>query len=261
MTEDPSSHGPFPQDSVSPLGAQGGPAPSGPGMGRRLLSLFSAPREAFRLPYRTTTWLIPVIIMACLQTTQVVLLSDIRLATNRARLEASDRIPEEQKTRMLEGMEAGQASSTRTIFSAVGGAVGGFVTLLVAALIYFLALNFGMGATTRFTQVLTVVALASLVVVLREVLRLPIMLSKESLEVYTSPAALVGSDNLLAVQMLNRFDIFDLYRMFLLTVGFSVLTAKPAGRTCIPVIAVWVLGTLMVAAVVKMAGPWGQIFF
>jgi len=230
----------FQDDQPHSALSQARPSPS---VGERILAVFHAPRRAFTPPLTTSAWVVPFVILLALQISQSVLLRDLGMAKARTAIENNDRIPQEQKDRILERMEASGSNPAARALQTVGGAVTNLLLgLLLPTLLYFLGLNFMLGAKTRFMEVFAVVLLAALVLVLRDLLRIPLMLSKQSLDVYTSPAAFVSSGSNITIQALNRFDIFDLYRLFLITIGFSVLTGKPAARTVIPVLIVWVLG-------------------
>ena len=221
-------------------------SPEPPSVWQRILALVASPRRAFSLPLHPSVWIAPLVILAAVQVSQSVLLRGLYQEKALAAIENNERIPEEQKQTILERMEAGQKNPTAYIAQTAGGIVVGLgIGLLVPALLYFWGLNFLLGAASRFVEVFTVVVLSSMVLALRDVLLLPLKLTKGSLDVYTSPAAFVTSSNQLVIQALNKFDIFDLYRLFLLVIGFSVVALKPPGRTAIPVLIVWGLGWLL----------------
>jgi hypothetical protein len=244
MPEDPTQASPgasFPAGTAFPPAPGAAPEPT---FGQRVLALVSAPRQAFVLPHRMAVWLIPMILMAMLAVTESVLLRDMGLEKAVAKIEHNDNIPQEQKDKILEQMRSPEANSRSEVLGPIFAVIGGAASLAVPALIYLLLLNFVLGGQTRFSHVLGVVCLSSLINLPREILRLPIILSKHTLEVYFSPAAFVGGDGGMAAKLLNRFDLFDLYRLFLLSVGFAVITQMPVKKTAVAVVSLWLLATL-----------------
>jgi hypothetical protein len=232
-----------------------GPAP--PGIWQRIVALFSAPRKAFALPWTSSMWTVPLVIVSLAGVTQGVLLRPLSNERARATIENSQRIPEEQKEQMLERIEAGQNSPAGQIGPPIAILVGTWLlAYLLPAVLYLFGLNFVLGARARFWEVFTVTAFSGLILVVREVVRVPVMLAKHSLDVYTSPAALVNPDNTALVYGLNIFDVFDIYRLIVLAIGLAVLTGLPLKRAGFPVLVVWLL--YAVAGLGCVLSPLGQ---
>jgi len=232
----------YPQSARSAHGS--GPAPT---LSERVIRLFTSPREAFAMPWPRNLWILPLLIMLGVSTTQSLLLRDIALEAQIDRLSAMD-ISQAQRDAILDSIESRSTGNVGVLIQTVLGVLFSIgLWYLFPALLYMVGLNFMLGAKLRYGDILGVTMLTALLHGLRELIRLPIMLFNNTLHVYTGPAALADSQHRALLALLQRFDLFDIYRIFLLTIGFAAISGLSAKRTAIPVLAVWVLaGTIMV---------------
>ena len=244
------SSGPFPAPPAAP-----GPEPSLP---QRFAWLWSAPRKAWTLPLAHSVWIVALIVLGVSQFGQSWLLRDLvreQMVTN---IEQNDRMTEEQKTEIVARMEEGYSSDARYAGQSLLGVVTALLMMvLVPAALYLFGLNFGLGARVPFREVFAVTAFSGLITVVRDLLRTPIMLQRETLYVFVSPAALVDPNNRALVWALDRFDVFSLYRLFVLAIGLAVIARMRPQRAAIPVVAVWLLVTLV--GVGFMLSPIGKL--
>ncbi len=233
--------------------------PGRPGLAARLARLFTSPRTAFQPPLGRSVWITALILLAAMQFTQAILLRDITREQVISGIERNDRIGEEQKESIIAQMETGYDDPGRFALQALWGVIGALlVSYLLVALIYHLALNFGLGARVPYGEVLGVVTFSALIFLVRDALRLPLMMSKETLYVFTSPAAFIDPNNRLLLTVLDRFDLFALFRLVLLTFGLASVSGLPPARTVVPVIVIWVLTGLLVVGF--MLSPIGKMF-
>lgn len=234
-----------PERNVASAGPGSGPVGPEPTFPTRLLRLFTAPRQAFAEPRGLRFWLVPLVILFAMSLAESLLLQDLY---NEWVLEAVDTNPllsEDQRNTALEALEEQQAGGT-TVGSVVQTAFGALGTAAIGAfglgLFYLLGVNFGLAGSARYLEVVGVLGLASMLDVLRSVITLPLKLSQQTLAIHTGPAAFAPDAGALTV-ILGSFDVFSLYRLFLLTVGLSVVGGVQVSRTAILVAAFWVLGT------------------
>ena len=205
----------------------------------RFIRLFTSPRTAWTLPLGHRVWIAALIVIADMQLAQGWLLRDLVVEQMTTSMSQNERLTEEQRELILE--------RTARAFSSFGsylpqGVIGVLWTIgvgfLIPALIYLLGLNFGLGGRAAFSDILAVTAFSGLVTVVRDLIRVPLMLSRESLYVFVSPAALVDPENRALLAALDRFDVFALYRLLLLAVGFSVIAGLRTSRTALLVLLV-----------------------
>ena len=246
---------PFPRSPATDggfLSDGGGPASPGsqalpeaePGFLTRCVALFSAPRSAFRSPRRLAFWLFPLIVILVVNVVDGVVLSDLYEAQTFETIESNRVLTEEQRTMMLEKMESGSEAGTTvgSVLKMTGGVVFNEVIVFsVLGLFYLLGVNFGLAGQARYLDVVGVLALSWMALVPRVLLTLPLKLSQGTLAIYTGPAALVSQDGGWLATVLGFFDLFDLYRLFLITIGLSVVGRVKASRSAILVAAFWLL--------------------
>ena len=100
-------------------------------------------------------------------------------------------------------------------------------------------INFGVGGAARFTDVLGVLSLSSLVYLIREAITIPLKLSQQTSQIFTGPAAFIDKSAGLVHHIAVMLDLFDLYRLFLVIVGLSIVGKVSTGRAAAVVLAFW----------------------
>jgi hypothetical protein len=213
---------------------------------RRIVFLFTSPSRAFEPPQDFTLWLVPLVLIAVINVVEPMLLKDLYLDKMRHFAEETTLVPESQKELFLKQIEESGETAGPLAWVTQAGSV--LVTLgllyFLPAGIYLLGLNFGLGGTARYADVLCVVCFSSLLLVAREIVTVPLKLERGSLAVFASPAAFVPADKKLLLEALNVLDIFHLYRLFLIIIGFSVVARVSVRNSAILVVALWGLWSL-----------------
>jgi len=222
---------------------------------RRALWLYSAPRRAFSPPLTHSTWIVALAVLFVVLFAQAVLVRDLVAEKQRPFIESNDRIPEERKEEILARM---QSPENYAVLSVIGTVVQLLFGYIIPALLFLFGLNFVLASSTTFKEVLSVTSLCGLALIPGDLLRTPLMLAKGTLDVYTSPAAFADPNNLPLVFALNRFDIFELYRLVLLALGLSVLARQSTKRTAILVGIVWLIFGLIGFGSVKLSSAFSQ---
>lgn len=231
----------------------------GPSLPQRFARLFHAPRLAFTPPVAHSVWICALLVLFLVQFAQGWLLHDLTLAEQRSSFERSESFSDEQREEILKRIDEGYDSPGKIVMSSARNAAAmTALTYLLSAACFLLALNFGFGARASFREVLAVTAFSNLVAVLRELIRTPLMISQETLYVFLSPAAFVNPENRALLAALDRFDVFTLYRLALLTLGFAAITGLSPRRTAVPVLLLWLIVGLL--GVAFWLSPIGKMF-
>jgi hypothetical protein len=124
---------------------------------------------------------------------------------------------------------------------ALAVATGPLLTLLIAGVV-FLAFRPGGGSTVSFTQVLAVVAHASVILAIRQLVSVPVSFAREATGAATSlglwlPALDTAS---FAGRVVSALDVFVMWWIVLLAIGIGVLyrrRARPLAATFLGVYA------------------------
>lgn len=213
----------------------------------RVLALFRDPPRAFIPPAHLALWLVPILLFAAADLGRSLALRD--LVMQQAEVAALEMdIPEEMRDQALALTErSGEwvATPQAIIGLAVAWLANAFFFCFGTAGLFFAALNFVLGGRARYLDVVMVVGLSGLIAVLRTTLLTPIMRMQQSLEVSASPALFFSVESGLVYKIARLFDVFDLYRIFLLTVGFAVVARVPWSRSAALVVGFWALWALL----------------
>lgn len=239
-------------DSGGDAGGNGSMLPPGeapdrePSLLSRFLALFSSPRRAFVPPRGRSFWLVPMILTGLVQGTHTFLLTDLYTETQRAAIESSTQLSEEQRAQILEQLDETHAESgPKIVQTAIGMIAGVAFTLALPAALLMFGINFGVGGAVRFLDALGVLSLTSLIYAIREAILIPLKLSQNTVSIFTGPAAFLDKDAGILYHIATMLDLFDLYRLFLVVIGLSIVGNVSTGRSAAVVLAFWGLFVLI----------------
>lgn len=229
-----------------------------PSLWSRFVALFASPRRAFLAPRGRSFWLIPLIVSALVQGAHAFFLSDLYSTEQRAAIESSTQFSEEQRTHILEQLDENSADAgPKIVQTAIGMIAGVLLSLVVPAALLMFGINFGVGGAARFIDALGVLSLTSLVYVIREAITIPLKLSQQTLSIFTGPAAFLEKSDGILFHIATMFDVFDLYRLFLVIIGLSVVGKVTTGRSAVVVLAFW--GLFVIVQIGVRLSPLGAI--
>lgn len=112
------------------------------------------------------------------------------------------------------------------------------------------------GGTTGVAAALAVTVHATVVLALQQLVSTPLLYARESLASPTSLATIlpIFDDGSWPARVFGVIDVFGLWWVWLLAIGASAMTARPARRYVGRFLAVYVAVALIVAAVMAVAG-------
>lgn len=210
--------------------------------GQKFLGIFNVQPAVFENLRLYPDWLIPVVIMILVSIIMIVSTSDLQLAAQREFIDSSEMIPEDRKADMLDQLENQSWLRTRLIPS-VGGIFGIFIYYAVMAGAFLLFGNFIFGGKASFKQLFALVSWGSLIGVLEMAIKLPLMLSKGTLKVYTSLALLMDPAESKSVlfAILDAFDVFTIWKIIVFSVGFAIIYKFSRGKGYAAVITLFLI--------------------
>ncbi len=209
-----------------------------------IINIFIAPSKVFEAvkDFNLKKALVPLLILAVLGVLSFWAIQDLATEvgydTTLERIENSSRIPDDQKeeiiTQMEERMEGPQITGW------VASALGGPVTVFFMALIALLVGNAIMGGSAKYGQLLNVTAWAYMINILENVVKIPLMLSKWSLEVYTGLGVFgIGEKGSFINSIFNAIDIFAIWRIVLIAIGMGIIYNKKTRPYAIAMLIAW----------------------
>jgi hypothetical protein len=208
----------------------------------RLYMIFTSPDRVFRDLAARPRWIgafLTVVVISIVSTQAIFPL--IEQARNDQILN-SPRYTEEQAREMIEQMEAVPPSVAR-VFTVVMVTFSQMVWLLVSAGLLMFGCNVILGGEGRFSQMLSVAAHASLVAIPKTLLTVPLMLSKQSLQVATSLQVLLPMDQwgTPAGVLLGAVDVFYIWTISLIVMGISAVYGFTKGKAATLVVSIYLL--------------------
>jgi len=185
--------------------------------------IFTNPSKVFNNLKLHPDWLLPILIILVFTIASAFLLKDLGMNEARQRILDSEQIPEEQKDVILERMEQGGAM--QSVWTVGGSIVFIFISFSVVAGVFYLTGSFVFGGSTTYKTMFSVYAWGYMVSILESVIKIPLILVKNSLHVYTSLAVLFDptESNTTLFKLANAIDVFSLWRVFLWGLGISII--------------------------------------
>jgi len=199
--------------------------------GAKLGLIFTNPKRVFESLKTKPDWLIPTLIIVILSVASAYFLRDVTMEMQKERILASENIPEEQKEAILQQFE--QGGSMQMILGMVGAVVFVFASFALVAGLFMFTGNVILGGQSNFKTMLAVYAWGFMASVPEAIIKIPLILAKNSIHVYTSLAILFDTSESETVmfKIANAVDIFALWRVALWAIGFSIVYKFTEGKS------------------------------
>lgn len=206
------------------------------------IQIYTNPEQAYQAISKKPDWLIPVIFMILLALITIFLTSEIAVKEQIAYINNSEMIPEERKAEIIDEME-NPSAARKYLMPMVGGALGIFLVYAVVAGAFLVVGNFILGGQTSFKENMALYAWGSMIGVLELLVKVPLMLSKGSMKVYTSLALLMENAEPTGwlFRLADATDIFTIWKIVVLAIGFSVINKFSKGKSYAAVIGLFVV--------------------
>lgn len=214
---------------------------------RPLVDVFVAPGRAFALVGRRPgTWWFPTLLLVALTAGALLLTFDRLIAPLIVeRLQQAGGSPEDiTRSLGLARSLSWLALLMVPLQIAAIGAIGHFVATLL------------FGGSGSFVQSLTVGAHAMLVGILDALVRLPLMLAKDSHEIYLGLALLLpaGLENTFVFRLFAQLDVFAIWKLLLVACGLAIVHRIAANRLLLVLGLLWLVWCAGQALVAGLGG-------
>jgi hypothetical protein len=225
-----------------------------------IINTYIAPAKVFE-SVKDFEWkkaLVPLLILVVLGVISYWVIQDlvaeVQYDAGLERIENSSRIPDDQKEEIIAKMESQMDSGPQKIIAWVASGLGGPISVFFMALIALLVGNTFMGGSAKYGQLLNVTAWAFMVNILESIVKIPLMLSKWSIEVYTGLGVLgIGEKGTFIHSLLAGIDIFAIWRIILIAIGMGIIYNKKTQP--------YAVGMLIAWFVLKLIGAGASSFF
>jgi hypothetical protein len=204
-------------------------------------TIFTSPGAAARRIAESPHWLVPLVIVLAITIVATMAVHEYQAAAQREAVEDvlrdSGRDPEEIDD-LFKSTPARRAMGSG--FAAVF--VGLFLILIPAAILN--GISSVSGERVGFRKMFSLMSHAALIPALGQIVRTPIILAKQSIDVRTSAAAFAPSVSINSPlgTFLNSLDIFSIWAVVAVCVGYSVLSGMTIKKSAIIVVLLWLAG-------------------
>lgn len=223
-----------------------------------ILNVFIAPSKVFNSvkDYQWKKALIPMLILAVVGLITFAFIKDVandyQYDKAVTMIENMDRLSDEQKAEQIQKVDdrLSGAQTTGWIFSALGSPI----TVFFMALIALLVGNTLMGGSAKYGQLLNITAWSFMISILELIVKIPLMLSKWTLEVYTGLGVLgIGESGSFINSLLAGIDIFAIWRVILIAIGMGIIYNKKTQPYAVSMLIAWFI--------LKLIGAGASSFF
>lgn len=208
----------------------------------RLLSIYFSPSETFKgvkswnPPWE---WLIPFVVIALIAILSGIMVKDIAIKDTITRIERMENIPQERKAEIIEGIEEKSGTSFNLFLSPI------FIlaSFVVIAGVLMFGGNIVLGGRSSFKNIFTITCYTGLIGVLESIVKIPLIISKQTINVQTSLALFLSpetSDSVL-YRLMAKFDVFALWQIALLSIGLAILYNFSIKKTASVVVGAWII--------------------
>ncbi len=182
----------------------------------RMLRVFYAPSETFEAVSKQRSvadWLVPTIVVAMVVFFSTYVTSPIYVA------EAMEQMPQQEQSGEMEG-----AKDAILISTLIAAPVMTFVMLFVGAAIYLLVGKL-LGGLLGYSQCLAIVAYTSLIAILQHVVKTPLVLANETMNVQIGLGMFLSEEaqKSFGGALLSSIDPFVVWMVVIAGLGLSIL--------------------------------------
>ncbi|MEW5925775.1 MAG: hypothetical protein AB1746_17480, partial [Candidatus Zixiibacteriota bacterium] len=205
---------------------------------------------------RKTDWLIPLLIAAVVGSTlghfirPIYILDREKVAMERIE-KYRDQIPTDRYNQIIENMseQFAKAKANKYVWYIPLLAIAlPFVFFAIITVIGLLTGNFVFGGKAGFWIVMNVVAFASLVGLLGDIVRMVLMLAKDSSYVYTGLGMLKPiDDGSFMYYLFSQIDVFSIWRIAVTCIGLGIIYKMKPSKFAYVLFTVWIIFIAAVA--------------
>lgn len=214
----------------------------------KIIAIFWEPSAAFRALAVKSGWLdviAPLILIILSSVASMPYVTPLAIEDQKDRIARSERLSDEQKAMAYDRIDQ-QVNSSRPYL--IGPIFLLVRTAVVAAILLFVG-NFLFGGEVKYQSMLAVSAYGSLVDIVATGVKVPLMLSQQTVRIYTGPAILLQDDSTFLFRFFTNLDIFVFWKVILMAIGVGVIARIKTKKAFWAILTCWLVYCLAVAGV------------
>ena len=195
--------------------------------------IFTNPVKVFKNITFFPDWITPIVLIIVFSIASSFFVYDLQIDAQEKKILSNENIPEQQKEIIAERFDEARNSDTRMIQPIIGIIIFIFGSFALVAGVFLVTGKYILGGEADFKTLLAVYGWGYLVAIPESIIKIPLMLAKNSIHVYTSLAILFDpseADTIL-FKIANAVDVFSLWRVVLWAIGFGIVFKFSQGRS------------------------------
>ena len=205
------------------------------------INVFFSPRKTMASIDHSPKWVLPFVVLLLLIFIFTLITSPVSIKEGmekqRTRMEQKGLSDEEIDNALQVGEKVGKV--TAPILAVVGA---GLMTALIALIIWFVG-NVILGGIATYKKVFTMYIYSSFISMLGMFIKLPLILSKGTMDIHFSLASFFNPDSLpkLFYSLLRTIEVFQIWQFFVLAIGFAIIYKFSMKKSAWAMVALFVI--------------------
>lgn len=229
------------------------PAPEAEkGFIQRWIDIYFSPQAAYESIDRKPDWVVPLLVVALIAAVSTFILFPVIVETQIQQLVDKQGMSYEDAQSQVQ-----QGEVFIKYIGPIGAIISTFVIAFIVAGAFFLVNNFLLGGESPYKKVLSVYSYTTLgIQTVGTIIAVPVMLAKNSFDVPFSPAAFLSADMKedFIYKFLSKFDLFTIWMVVLLIIGFGVIYKFSRGKAATAVVGLWIIWIFVSIALSNVFG-------
>lgn len=212
----------------------------------KIIKIFWEPTATFQALQIKTGWadiVVPIFLVILVSLASVPYVTPIAIEEQKDRIAQSERLSDEQKATAYDQIDKQANSSRAYIFNPVVVIVR---TAIVALILLFIG-NFLFGGEVKYLSMLAVSAYGNLVDIVSIGVKVPLMVSQQTLKIYAGPAIFLQDDTTFIFRLFANLDLFVLWKVFILALGVSLISKIKTGKVFWATFTFWLIYCIAIA--------------
>ena len=190
---------------------------------QNFINVFFSPRQTMESIDRNPKWVLPFLVML------IIILLFTMVTIN---ISLKEQLPKQRVKMEEKGMSDEQIDNAIEMGQKIGKIIGPIsalvasaaFTAIMALIIWFMG-NIVLGGLTSFKKVFTVYIYSSFISILGMIIKIPLILQKETMDVNFSLASFFNPDNMnkYFYAFMKSVEVFEVWRFVVLAIGFAVV--------------------------------------
>jgi len=221
---------------------------------KRIIGVFTSPRLTFEAVRERPGWVVPLIILVLIGLAMLALMGPVIMKEQMGRQVEMMQDRGMSQNQIDQAMERG--AKIGNIMMYVFGVIGPVVAFLISAAVWLFVCNVLLGGAAKYAQMLGVVVYQAFIATLGGLIKLPIILSRETLNVHFSLATFMSESGkeTFIYKLLSKVELFNVWGIIVLCIGIAVIGRHDIKKVWPPVVGIFVLWYLATSAFGGMFG-------